>query len=87
MPTVRPRHQITETPQVARALDLAARKWPGESRSRLVLRLMDAGTTALELERVESAKRQGEVIAAVSGKYDDAFGEDYLADLRNEWPE
>jgi len=36
MPTARPRHQVTETPDVARALDLAAKRWPGEPRSKLL---------------------------------------------------
>lgn len=33
MPTRRLRHQVTETPQVAPALDHAARLWPGEAMS------------------------------------------------------
>lgn len=49
MPTVRPRHQITETPEVARAIGVAAQRWPGEPRSRLLLRLIEAGRAALEV--------------------------------------
>ncbi len=36
MPTVRPRYQVTETEDVADALDAAAVRWPGVPRSRLV---------------------------------------------------
>jgi len=35
VPTTHPRHAITETPEVARALDLAAARWPDVPRSRL----------------------------------------------------
>lgn len=87
MPTTRPRHQITETPDVARALDVAARRWPGESRSRLLLRLVRAGASTLGQERTEAARQRVSAIDATSGKYADAFPEDYLAELRQDWPE
>ena len=48
MPTTRPRYQVTETPQVARALDRAAKRWPGEPRSKLLLRLVEVGAGTLE---------------------------------------
>lgn len=38
--TTRPRYQITETPEVAQALDRAAQRWPGEPRSKLLRRLI-----------------------------------------------
>lgn len=40
MSTTRPRYQITETPEVAQALDRAAQRWPGEPRSKLLRRLI-----------------------------------------------
>jgi hypothetical protein len=86
MPTTRPRHQITETPAVTRAIDQAARRWPGETRSKLLLLLVDAGSAAIE-EGLDLATRQRqEAIKASSGKYADAFSADYLADLRRDWP-
>jgi hypothetical protein len=86
MPTARPRHQITETPAVADAIDLAAKRWPGEPRAKLLLRLMDAGKSALESsdDTVTSARR--DAIKASSGKYADAFGANYLDELRRDWP-
>ena len=54
MPTIRPRYQVTETPEVARALDRAAKRWPGEPRSRLLVRLVEVGGGLLENE--ESAR-------------------------------
>ena len=87
MPTTRPRHQVTETPDVARALDLAARRWPNEARSRLLIRLVQAGSSALEEEHAEQAQHRLAAIDATSGKYADVFTDDYLAELREDWPE
>lgn len=87
MPTTRPRHQITETSDVVHALDVAARRWPQEPRSKLLLRLVQAGSTALEEERTEVARDRLAAIEATSGKYADVFTDDYLAELRQDWPE
>ena len=86
MPTARPRHQITETPAVARAIDAAAKRWPDEPRSKLLLRLVDAGGAAIEEVEDVRARERRAAIEARSGKYADAFGTDYLADLRSDWP-
>ena len=87
MPTTRPRHQITETPAIAHALNLAARRWPGEPRSKLLLRLLYAGSIALEQGQDETIRNRQAAIDASSGKYADAFSGDYLAELRQDWPE
>lgn len=87
MATTRPRHQITETPAVADAIDVAARQWPGEPRSKLVLRLVDAGRAAIEQGIDDTRRKRREAILASSGKYDDAFSPNYLRDLRRDWPE
>lgn len=87
MPTTRPRHQITETPDVAHALDRAARRWPDEPRSRLLLRLVEAGSAAVERERSEEVRARLAAIDATSGKYAEVFAEDHLAGLRQDWPE
>ncbi|MGL4744105.1 MAG: hypothetical protein ACRCXL_06905 [Dermatophilaceae bacterium] len=87
MPTSRPRHQVTETPDVAHALDLAARRWPREPRSRLLLPQVEAGSRAVEEERIIAAQRRQSVIDATSGRYADAFPDDYLTALHRDWPE
>ncbi|MGL5819914.1 MAG: hypothetical protein ACRCYR_20330 [Phycicoccus sp.] len=87
MPTSRPRHQVTETPAVAHALDLAARRWPREPRSRLLLRLVEVGSRAVEEEHTTAARRRLAAIDATEGKYADAFPEDHLEALRRDWPE
>jgi len=86
VPTTRPRHQITETPDVARALDIAARRWPGEPRSKLLLRLLRVGREVLEREHDEATRQRVAAIEASSGKYAAAFDSDYLAELRRDWP-
>ena len=87
MPTTRPRYQVTETPAVARALDRAAARWPGEPRSKLLIRLVEAGAQNLEHdESVQSAVHRSAVLAS-AGRYDNAFGSDYLAEMRGDWPE
>lgn len=86
MPTTRPRHQVTETPAVAHALSIAARRWPTEPRSKLLLRLVNAGVASLEREQDNTARGRQAAVDASSGKYGDAFSVDYLVRLRQDWP-
>ena len=39
VPTTRPRHYVTETDELAAALDAAALRWPELTRSQLLVRL------------------------------------------------
>lgn len=87
MPTVRPRHQITETPAVAHAIDLAAQRWPGEPRSKLLRRLVDVGGGALEQNEHQVDDVRREAVMASSGKYADVFEPGYMGELRQDWPE
>lgn len=84
MPTSRRRYQVTETDEVARALDEAALVWPGEPRSRLIVRAIVAGGGALAQSR--GNPEQLGAIRRVRGTYGDAYGPGYLSDLRNDWP-
>lgn len=86
MPTTRPRYQVTETPEVAHALDIAAKRWPNEPRSKLLLRLVDVGSGALEHEQHAQNEMHHAAVSASSGRYPEAFGTDYLGDLRADWP-
>lgn len=40
MPTVRPRHAVTETEEIAQVLDEASRRWPDAPRSKLIKLIM-----------------------------------------------
>lgn len=87
MPTAKPRYQITETDEVARALDAAERRWPGEPRSRLVVRLIvDNGRRVAEVSEAEAARRLA-AIDQYAGTFSDAYPPGYLEELRKDWPE
>lgn len=87
MPTTRPRYQITETDDVARALDAAELRWPGEPRSRLLVRLVvDNGRSVSEVNEVEVARRRA-AIDAIGDRFRGLYPPGYLDDLRAEWPE
>lgn len=86
MPTSHPRYQVTETPAVARAIDRAAQRWPGEPRGKLLLRLVDVGGQALEQEHLSGAAAHRAAVTASSGAYTEAFEIDYLSRLREDWP-
>ena len=86
MPTARKRFQVTETDELERALDAAAGRWPGESRSRLLLRIINAGEeVVLAPPSVVGARRAA--IKRLSSSYADGFDPNYLNTLRADWPE
>lgn len=89
MPTTRPRHLITETDPVARALDAAAKRWPEDraSRAKLLLHLVDEGHKALLNDSVEHRHRRADAIRRTSGALAGVYPEGYLERLRSEWPE
>lgn len=87
MPTTRPRHTITETDAVSRALADAARHWPEErARGRLLVRLVEAGHRAIAAERSDEAERRREAVERTSGALTGVYGHDYLERLRDDWP-
>jgi hypothetical protein len=88
MPTTRPRHIITESDEVTRALDAAAARWPEDasSRARLLLRLVRAGHD--HLASVENSAVEARLAAVVKhqGELTGMFPEGYLENLRDDWP-
>jgi hypothetical protein len=88
MPTTRNRYTLTETDELAEALDAAARRWPEDagSRSRLLLHLVQVGQEAIsgELER-RRARRQA-AVERTHGQFHGMYGRGYLERLRDEWP-
>ncbi len=84
MPTTRARHQITETDEIAAALDLAAKHWPDEPRSDLMRRLIVRGARALAESPIE---RTLEIEAALQSLADlsPCYPEGYLDELRSDW--
>lgn len=89
MPTTRPRHLITETPPVARALEDAAKRWPADSgnRARLLLRLVEEGHRAVIRQQERLTHQRRAIVARTSGALTGMYGEGYLRELREDWPE
>ena len=86
MPTSRPRHQVTETPDVRRALEVAEREWPNESRGALLVHLAVMGAEELRTRQEAEAERRRRAMRELAGAYDEAFDENFLAELREDWP-
>lgn len=87
MPTDRPRYQITETDEVAHALDAAAQRWPGEPRSRLAVRLIvDNGRAVGEVNQEDSDRRL-RALDELAGSFPGLSSPGWRDELRNEWPE
>ncbi|HZI96404.1 MAG TPA: hypothetical protein VFD41_02645 [Actinomycetales bacterium] len=86
MPTTRPRHFVTETDDLAAALDAAARRWPGVSRPKLLVRLAVEGHRAAQDAQAERRRLRLAAVRQHSGSLTGAYGPDYLHDLRDEWP-
>jgi hypothetical protein len=85
VPTDRPRHTLTESDEIARALDLAARRWPEDRgrRSRLLMRVVRDWARTHDDDVVKHRK----AITGTSGKMAGVFPPGHLDDLRDEWPE
>lgn len=88
MPTTRPRHLITESDEVAAALDDAARRWPEDrdSRGKLLLHLIAEGHRALQGAAQREGRRRSDAIRRTSGALTGAYDADYLKELRADWP-
>jgi hypothetical protein len=86
MPTTRPRHFVTETDDLAVALDEAARRWPDLSRAQLLVRLALDGHHAAQQAQDERHRRRLEAVRKHSGSLTGAYGPNYLQHIREEWP-
>jgi metal-responsive CopG/Arc/MetJ family transcriptional regulator len=85
MATTLPRIQVTQTPALAAALELAAKEWPGASRSELVARLAENGVASLKEKRAARRAERRKVLEETRGKY--RYPRGYLEELRKDWPE
>lgn len=87
MPTARPRHTITETEAVARALDAAQHRWPDErSRQRLLLRLIEEGDRTVRSDVTRQTHERVEMIKRASGAGSGMYKSGYMEELRSDWP-
>src|SRR3954454_9933044 len=88
VPTTRPRHTVTETEEVARALDDAAKRWPEErgDRHRLLLRLLLEGHRAPQNRADERHPQRLAAIDKTAGALTGMYPAEYQNDLREDWP-
>lgn len=88
MPTRHPRTNITHTPQVKHALEIARMHWPAEEReSTLILNLLSAGAKAIEASDEFDAERRVARLREIAGKHTGLYGPSYLEDIREGWNE
>lgn len=87
MPTTRPRHQVTETDELAAALDEAAVRWPGLSRGQLITQLALEGHRAVVVRQRQHRSARLEALRRHSGALTDVYPQGHLEALREDWPE
>jgi len=83
MPTTRTRHLITETDDLAAAIDAAANLYPQASRAELVRRLALAGAETM----ADRAALRRQLVRRLAGGHPGMYPAGYLDALRNEWPD
>lgn len=84
MPTIRARHTVTETDQVAEALNDAALAWPElrGDRAALLRKLIEVGHMSVHVSGGIHTRISGAAGAATG-----AYPRDARAELLAEWPE
>lgn len=86
MPTTRPRHFVTETDDLAEALNAAASRWPDVSRAQLLVQLALEGHRAAQEVHADRRRQRLAAVRQHSGILTGAYGPDYLQRLREGWP-
>lgn len=89
MPTTRPRYTLTETEDLARSLDAAAKLWPElrDDRAALLRQLVDEGRHRVD---ALAAQRRADRLAAIrdtAGILSGVYPPGAAQQLREEWPE
>ncbi|MGH3095602.1 MAG: hypothetical protein ACRDMV_06325 [Streptosporangiales bacterium] len=77
---------MTETDDLAAALDAAATRWPDLSRGQLLVQLALEGHRAAQRVHEEHRDRRLAALREHSGALTGTYGPDYLPPLREEWP-
>jgi hypothetical protein len=86
MPTTRPRHFVTETDDLAQALDEAEARWPGLSRAQVLVQLALEGHRSAQQAHDERRRSRLAALRRHSGALAGVYGPDHLDTLREEWP-
>lgn len=78
---------VTETDDVARALDDAAVRWPhAKSRGQLLQLLLEEGHAQVIERNARAREARRAAIAECAGALTGVYGPAYLEQLREEWP-
>ncbi len=79
---------ITETEEVARALNDAARRWPQDSErpAKLLLDLVREGHRAIAADTERAVADRRMAIEGTGGALTGVYPADYLERLRGDWP-
>jgi predicted metal-dependent phosphoesterase TrpH len=89
MPTTLPRTQVTHTREVRHALEVAARRWPGQRPSVLLAHLIEEGAHAIEADAAGRDADRRDRVESVAARLATDFGhlytDDYLAEERAGW--
>jgi len=89
MPTTRPRHTVTETVDIAHAIDAAAIVWPElrDDRAALLRRIIERGAESIMASRAEETVRRITAIRQTAGTLPGVYRSGEAQLLREEWPE
>lgn len=77
---------VTETDELAAALDSAASRYPDLTRAQLLTRLALEGQEVAQRAQEDRRRRRLDALGRHSGALTGAYGEHYLERLRQEWP-
>ena len=88
MPTLRPRHMITESDRIAEALESAATLWPelGADRGLLLRKILETGAEAIEQQVRDRNESRRLAVAKSAGSLDGVWPANWRDELRDEWP-
>jgi hypothetical protein len=88
VPTTNRRHAVTETDDIAGALEIAAGIWPdlADKPGALLRRLILIGRDTLAHDRDTAVEMRRRAIDETAGQLAGAYGPNYLRELREDWP-
>lgn len=80
---------LTETPEVAAALDEAAMVWPElcDDRAALLRRLVDAGREVVTARAATNRDQRRRAVRAAAGSMTGVYPPGAAESLKSEWPE